>query len=80
MNIKQFFKDQWRESLARSIWVDLTVFGRITIWIPMWLLCLCAMAVIVPVLLLAVGFEWIYDRTLGRLFGKIPGLPPIFFK
>ena len=40
---------QWSESLAKSIWDDLTPLGRATIWLPIWLLCWLSLPIILPI-------------------------------
>lgn len=68
-----WLKDQWRTSLAYSIWQDLTPLGRATIWIPLWIMCWVTM----PFMLVGGAFGFIlcflYDSIGKRA-------PAIFFK
>lgn len=61
---------QWNKSFACSIWRDLTPFGRCTIWIPLYLLCLASIPVVlfsglvayVAVFLLYKPLAWIHRQ------------------
>lgn len=71
-SIKKYLSEAWRESLAKSIWDDLTPFGRVTIWLPLWLLCWLALPVLLLTAGIAIPFCWLLDR--------IPKAPSIFFR
>ena len=49
--------EQWRQSFARAIWEDLTPFGRLTIWIPMWIICWLMLPFTLPLFLLFAGLD-----------------------
>lgn len=72
--MKKWLYKQWRASLAKSIWDDLTILGRATIWVPLWLLCW----VTLPIILLGALIVFSIMRLLGRLPTK--KIPPILFK
>lgn len=70
--IKQYLVGQWRESMARSIWDDLTPLGRATIWLPLWLLIWLILPVLLASTAIALPVFWLLDR--------LPKPPPIFFR
>ena len=71
--IRKYLKNQWNESLAYSIWVDLTPFGRITIWVPIWLFCWITLP-----LIFIIGYPmFLIAMLLQKMKFK---LPPVFFK
>ena len=58
---------QWRESLAESIWDDMTPLGRLTIWLPIWLLCWLSLPIILPICLISFFLVKIGDKPLSWL-------------
>tara|TARA_B100001175_G_C19329118_1_gene551601 strand:+ start:279 stop:503 length:225 start_codon:yes stop_codon:yes gene_type:complete len=58
-----WLKSQWTESLAKSIFDDLSVMGRFTVWIPLWLVCWVALPFTLPALLICVWLEKL-DRKI----------------
>jgi len=67
-----WLRGQWGESLARSIWCDLTIFGRLTIWVPCWLLCWAVIVLVLPIIPVVMCISFLSDKISWRL-------PPIFF-
>ena len=70
--MKAWIRKEWRASLARSIWDDLTPFGRVIVWIPLWLLCWLTLPII-----LIIGIPLYF---ILRLFDDLPKFKPIIFK
>ena len=71
--MKNYLLKCWDRSLPHDIWEDLTIFGRITLWIPLVILCYM---LVLPILI--VGLPMVYVFTVwDRVNAKSP---PIFFK
>jgi len=70
--VRRYLRAQWRNSLAWSIWDDLTPFGRLTIWLPIWLLCWLTIPAILVGAGIAIPAIWAAER--------LPKLPNIFFR
>jgi hypothetical protein len=68
-----WLRSQWTDSLAKSIWDDMTPFGRLTIWLPLWLLCYVSLAISLPILFIIFLVYKIVD------FLKLDRIPKIFF-
>ena len=63
-SISPFLQDQWKKSMAKVLWDDLTILGRLTVWIPLWVAGVTMLVIILPTLaLLFLG---------GKLIGKLP--------
>ena len=68
-----FLRQQWNDSLAKSIWEDLTLLGRCTIWLPIWLLCWLSLPIMLPIVAIVAAAFWVVDRPLtaiGKAFFK----------
>lgn len=68
--VKKCMKDQWRKSCAKSIWDDMTPFGRATIWIPIWFLSFLELILFIPFFAVAVFLLWVPIPNIGKLFFK----------
>jgi hypothetical protein len=64
-NLVIWFGGQWKKSLAKSIWDDLTVLGRFTLWFPIWLLCWLSLPVLLPVC----AFAFLVGKIGNKPFG-----------
>lgn len=63
--------EQWRVSLARSIWADLTPLGRVFFFGPTWFLTMLAIPLLMLAFSVAVVINAIFARPLQwfwRLF------------
>ena len=62
-----WLRSQWRMSLAKSIWDDLTLIGRILLWVPLWLLCWLVLPFLAIGLCVALPITALLDWPLKKL-------------